>query len=57
MVNVAFFKSDGSYTTKKVLVKNMPETQITYDASQKIAAILVNEGHQDFVKYRFDTVS
>ena len=57
MVNVAFFTIDGSYTTKKVLIKNTKQTQVTYDASPGIVAILVNEGHQDFMKYRFDAVS
>lgn len=57
MVNVAFFTIDGSYTTQKVLIKDTEQTQVTYDASAGIVGILVNEGHQDFMKYRFDYAS
>lgn len=42
MVNVAFFKADGTYTTQKVLIQNKPQTQVFYDASAGITAILVN---------------
>lgn len=41
-VNIAFFKSDGSYTTKTVLIQNDSQTTVTYDASPGIVAILVN---------------
>lgn len=42
MVNVAFFKADGSYTTQRILIKNQPQTPVTYDASVGVKAILVN---------------
>lgn len=51
MVNIAFFKADGSYTTKKVLINASSITTITYDASVGVKAILVNEGLQAFLKY------
>ena len=56
-VNIAFFKNDGSYTTQQVLITDTPTMTVTYDASPGIVAILVNEGHQAFIKYRFDQVS
>ena len=56
-VNVAFFTEDGNYTTKQVLIKNQDLTQVRYDASKGIVAILVNEDHQGFLKYRFDEAS
>jgi len=56
-VNIAFFQADGSYTTQRVLINNVAKTTITYDASPGIKAILVNQDHQDFMKYRFDPVS
>ena len=57
MVNVAFFKNDGSYTTQKVLIRDQAQTTVLYDASVGVKAILVNEDHQDFMKYRFDETS
>lgn len=57
MVNVAFFKADGSYTTQKVLINNTNQTTLTYDASAGIKAILINEGLQGYLKYVIDEAS
>jgi hypothetical protein len=54
MINVAFFRSDGSYTTQKVFINNVEKTTVTYNASDKIKAILLNEGHQGYVKCVID---
>jgi hypothetical protein len=56
-VNIAFFKADGSYTTQTELIANEAITTITYDGSQGVKAVLVNVGHQDFVKYVIDNTS
>ena len=45
MLNVAFFKADGTYTTQEVLINNSASTTVTYDGSVGVKAILVNEGH------------
>ena len=57
MLRVAFFREDGSYTTQKVLVRNTPTTIVTYDASEGVKAVLMNEGHEDFVKCIIDDYS
>ena len=56
-VNIAFFKADGSYITKTVVIQNAVSTEVDYDGSQGFKAILVNEGHRDFVKCVIDTDS
>ncbi len=56
-VNIAFFKSDGSYTTRKYLLKNAVTNKVQYDGSGGVVAILINEGLQDYVKYVIDDIS
>ena len=56
-VNIAFFKADGSFFNKQVLVNNTDKTEVPYDGSQQYKAILVNHDHQDFVKVVIDDVS
>jgi aminopeptidase N len=41
-INLAFFLEDGTYTIQEVFVKNTEQTEVTYDASAGVKAILVN---------------
>lgn len=56
-INVAFFRSDGSYTPQLVTIvpnDQTNETVVPYDGSQGYVAILLNYDHQSFVKVRID---
>jgi len=54
---VAFFKSDGTYDVKDILLTPTPTTTLTYKGSNNYQAILVNYDYWDYFKYTIDDVS
>jgi len=57
-MKIAFFDDNGKvYDTKDVVLKNTPETTITYDGSKQPKAILLNYQDEAFIKIRLDDYS
>lgn len=54
-IRVGFFAECGKLLfTKDIVVENKPETEVTYDASQGVAGVILNLDDLDFIKFELD---
>ena len=54
-IRVGFFAECGKLlNTQDVIIQNQAETEITYDASQGVAGVILNLDDLDFIKFELD---